>query len=349
MTQNLSTTIKGVTIGETALVTALSGLPQTFSKSDFAQGLDQAGIPATGDGDLVRRIMQYLKRQGMIAFDDATGTWSVTVLGAMRAPGKTLPLAGTSAPSVIVSDAAARSLNRQPDQIDPRMETLRLWLSVLACLTLVAALVGLNASFAWELGQERPQFQILITAGLMALDVTRPLFMMMGLYKLSKARWGAGVTALCVAFSLSPVSVLSTTSILAAAFQLGTEFNQHAVVQEESRQALQGEHARLVARADQAQAAWENECARGGCGPLARQLEADFRAIVGEAQTVLDQILELNEAAQNQSELLARLVSTFEELGIFGQERLMWLPLFLAISLEIGALFAPALLLQRRS
>lgn len=349
MTQNLSTTIKGVTIGETALVTAQSGLPQAFSKSDFAQVLDQAGIPAAGDGDLVRRIMQYLKRQGMIAFDEDKGNWSVTVLGAMRAPGKTMPLVETSAPSVIGAEAMARSISRQPDQIDPRMEALRLWLSVLACLTLVATLVGLNASFAWELGQERPQFQILITAGLMALDLMRPGFVMIGLYLLSKARWGVGVAALSVAFLLSPVSVLSTTSILSAAFQLGTEFNQHAVVQEESRQALQAEHARLVTRANQAQAAWEDECARGGCGRLARQHEAEFRAIVTEAQTVLDQILDLNTEAQTQSELLARLVTTFEVLGVFGQDRLMWLPLFLAISLEIGALFGPALLLQRRT
>lgn len=348
MTQNLSTTIKGVNIGEAALVAALSSLPQAFSKTDFAQVLDQAGVPALGDGDLVRRTMQYLKRQGMISYDDDTGHWSVTVLGAMRAPDKTLPLTGATAPSVPATTNFATTSSAQPDLIDPKVETLRLRLSVLACLTLVGALVGLNASFAWELGQERPQFQILITAGLMALDLMRPGFVMIGLYLFSHARWGIGLAALCVAFLLSPVSVLSTTSILSAAFQLGSEFNQNAAVQEESRLALQAEHARLVARADQAQAAWEEECARGGCGPLARQHEAEFRAIVVEAQSVLDQILELNEAAQNQSELLARLVTTFEDLGLFGQDRLMWLPLFLAISLEIGALFGPALLLQRR-
>lgn len=349
MTQKLSTTIKGVTIDEAVLVTALSSMPQAFSKTDFAQVLDQAGVPALGDGDLVRRTMQYLKRQGLIRYDDDAGHWSLTVIGAMRAPDKTLPLIGTTAPAVPATTNFATTSSIQLDFIDPKVETLRLRFSVLACLTLVGALVGLNASFAWELGQERPQFQILITAGLMALDLMRPGFVMIGLYLFSQARWGIGLVALCVAFLLSPVSVLSTTSILSATFQLGSEFNQNTTVQEASRQALQAEHARLVARADQAQAAWEEECARGGCGPLARQHEAEFRAIVVEAQTVLDQILDLNAKVQNQSELLARLVTTFEDLGLFGQDRRIWLPLFLAISLEVGALFGPALLLQRRT
>lgn len=348
MTQSLSTTIKGITIGETALVTALSGLPQTFSKSDFAQVLDQAGIPATADGDLVRRIMQYLKRQGMISFDDASGTWSVTVLGAMRAPRKTLPLSSTTSGQGLVLTKHTATASG-PDPIDPRMERLRLLVSGLACLVLIGALVGLNASFAWEVGRERLQFQLLITAGVMALDLMRPGFVLIGLYLFSKARWLLGTASLSIALVLSPLSVLSTSSIVSTAFLLGDEFNRDAVVQEETRQALQGEHDRLLTRADEARAAWEAECARGGCGPIASQLELEYRAIVDEAQAVLDQILALNEAVQTQSELISRLVTTFEQLGLFGSGRQIWLPLFLAISLEIGALFGPALLLQRRS
>lgn len=148
MTQNLSTTIKGVTIGEATLVTTLFSLPQAFSKADFAQVLDQAGIPALSDGDLVRRTMQYLKRQGMISYDDDTGQWSVTVLGAMRTPDKTLPMTGTTAPSVSATANFATTSSAHLDRIDPKLETLRLRLCVLACLTLVGALVGLNASFA---------------------------------------------------------------------------------------------------------------------------------------------------------------------------------------------------------
>jgi hypothetical protein len=38
----------------------------------------------------------------------------------------------------------------------------------------------------------------------------------------------------------------------------------------------------------------------------------------------------------------------FSYSSLFGNGRQIWLPLFLAISLELGALFGPALLLRRR-
>jgi hypothetical protein len=56
----------------------------------------------------------------------------------------------------------------------------------------------------------------------------------------------------------------------------------------------------------------------------------------------------LTEAENGNSERLARMVTTFESLGLFGAGRQILLPLFLAISLELGALFGPALLLRRR-
>jgi len=42
------------------------------------------------------------------------------------------------------------------------------------------------------------------------------------------------------------------------------------------------------------------------------------------------------------------MVTTFEGLGLFGAGRQILLPLLLAITLEIAALFGPALLLRRR-
>jgi len=120
-------------------------------------------------------------------------------------------------------------------------------------------------------------------------------------------------------------------------------------VNEETRQTLRAEHARLLARAAQDEAAWRQECARGGCGPIAHDLEAEFQRTLAEAQAVLDRILVLSDATQGNSELLARLVTTFEGLGLFSTGRQILLPLLLAISLELGALFGPALLLRRRT
>lgn len=342
MTQDMTTTIKGVTVSDALLVTALGSLPLSFSKGDFAQALNQEGLPEASDGDLVRRLMQSLKRQGIMAFADDAGTWSLTPLGLMRLPSRTLPLTAIDPP-------LADSAGTNPDSISPVAETLRQLFSALACIVLVGALIGLNASFAWELGIERLQFQLLITAGLMAVDMMRPGFVLMGFYYLRTGYRGTGVVALTVALILSPLSVMSTSSILSASLLLGSELNHDAQVIEETRQALRAEHARLLARAAQDEAAWRQECARGGCGRIARELETAFQQTVAEAQAVLDQIVALSDDVQGTSELLSRLVTTFEGLGLFGSGRELLLPLFLAISLELGALFGPALLMRRRA
>lgn len=343
MTPSINTTIKGVSLPETLIVTALDGLPASFSKSDFALALDQAGLPEAADGDLVRRLMQSLKRRGMIAFAEDKGSWSLTSLGVMRLPARTLPLTPVGSPALPMADTNAT------EPVHTGAETLRLIFSAVACLMLIGALVGLNASFAWELGREARQFQLLIMGGLMAMDMMRPGFVLMGLYLLGRRRWLSGVVALVIALSLSPVSILSTSSILSASIQLGDELNQDAAVNEETRQTLRAEHARLLARAAQDEAAWRQECARGGCGPIAHDLEAEFQRTLAEAQAVLDRILVLSDATQGNSELLARLVTTFEGLGLFSTGRQILLPLLLAISLELGALFGPALLLRRRT
>lgn len=343
MTQDMTTTIKGVTVSDALLVTALGALLPSFSKGDFGQALDQAGLPEASDGDLVRRLMQSLKRQGIMAFADDTGTWSLTPLGLMRLPSRTLPLTAIAPPLLSVQQPGTRQV------VNPRAETARLFFSTMACVTLIGALIGLNASFAWELGREAMQFRVLIMAGLMAIDMMRPGFVLMGFYLLAQGQKLSGTVAITIALTLSPVSVLSTTSILSASLLLGSEFNHDAQVIEETRQSLRAEHARLLERAARDEAAWRQECARGGCGRIARELETAFQQTVAEAQAVLDQIVALSDDAQGTSELLSRLVTTFEGLGLFGSGRQLLLPLFLAISLELGALFGPALLLRRRT
>jgi hypothetical protein len=341
---SLSITIKGVNLPEAVLLSAFDAVPGNFSKSDFAQALQQAGAAAASDSDLVRRLMQHLKRQGLIQFADGTGLWSLTTLGAMRLPARTLPL---SAPALPVPNLPVSG--NDPDAVSPTAERVRLAFSGLACVGLIGALIGLNASFAWELGREARQFQVLIMVGLMAIDMMRPGFVLIGFYLLGRGQRLLGAVAVAIAFVLSPVSVLSTTAILSSSLLLGAEMNQDASVREDTRQTLRAEHARLLDRAAQDEAAWREECARGGCGPMARDLEAEFQQTMQAAQSVLDRILALSDDAQGTSELLARLVTTFEGLGLFGDGRQILLPLFLAISLELGALFGPALLLRRRT
>ncbi|WP_306046572.1 hypothetical protein [Nioella sp. MMSF_3534] len=340
MSQSLSTIIKGVTLNEALFIAALEKLPTSgFSKTEFAQALLDAGLNEANDGDLVRGAMQFLKRQGIIEYDAPSGAWSLSTLGQMRLPHRTLPLLSTDPAPVAVL---------KPSRTDWWAELGRLSFSAIACLILLTALVGLNASFAWELGREAAQFQILFTMGVTALDMMRPGFVLMGFWLSGTGHRALGGFALAIALVLSPVSVLSTTSILSASFLLGAEFNTDAETRAATREALRVQHENLLQRAAQNEAAWRQECARGGCGPIAQELEAEFQRTVSEAQEVLNQIVALTEAEHGNSELLARMVTTFEELGLFGNGRQIWLPLFLAISLELGALFGPALLLRRK-
>ncbi len=342
MSQTLSTQIKGIDLDSTLLINALDKVPpQAFSKAEFAQALSDAGLPQAHDTDLVRRVMQYLKRQGMITYETSTGSWALTSLGHMRLPHKTLPLLSTTSITVAPYLPTKR--------VEQLAEQGRIVLGAIACAILLTALIGLNASFAWELGREAAQFQILFTMGMMALDLMRPGFVMVGFHLNGQGRLVLGSTALAVALVLSPVSVLSTTSILSASFLLGAEINSDAETRAQTREALRDQHHNLLQRAAQDEAAWRQECARGGCGRIAKELETAFQITVAEAQTALDQIVSLTQADEGNSELLARLVTTFEGLGLFGAGRQILLPLFLAISLELGALFGPALLLRRRA
>lgn len=344
MTQGLNPTLKGVTISDSVIQTALANMPNTgFDKAQFADALADAGLTEARDGDLMRRLMQYLKRQGVIEFDTDASHWALTSLGQMRVPHQTLPLLPASLQAVPMLPSLGPSI------VDHIAGLVRISLSHLACFGIIAALITLNASFAWELGGERGIFQIALVAALIALDLMRPFLIASGLWFWDHGKILHAVLAVIITLTLSPVSVLSTTSILSASLLLGAELNTNAATIEETRVALQAEHSRLLDRALREEKDWQLECARGGCGPLAAKMEAQFQATITDAKDILNRILALSEASQGNSKLLARMVTTFEGLGLFGGNRQILLPLLLALSLELGALFGPALLLHRRN
>jgi len=150
-------------------------------------------------------------------------------------------------------------------------------------------------------------------------------------------------TGFMVVLALSPISVLSSS------FLLGVEMNSDDAVQATTLESPRAEHARRLAEVERVQAAWRAECARGGCGQIAADLEQEFTDVSAEAQAILDRIVALTADSQGSSELLVRIVTTFGSLGLLGAERQMLLPFFLVLSLELAALFGPALLLQRRT
>ncbi len=290
--------------------------------------------------------MQHLKQAGLIDFDGTAQSWHLTSFGQLRLPQKTIPLLPVHGAPNLLSALPTTVKNTVFDRL---MAAGQFALSALACGGLIIALITLNASFAWELGREADQFRLAFVVGLMALDLMRPILIATGFSLAAKGRYIMSATGFVVALALSPVSVLSSTAILSSSFLLGAEMNSDDAVQAATLGSLRAEHSRRLAEVERVQAAWQIECDRGGCGQIAEQLEREFANASAEAQAILDRIVALTANTQGSSELLARMVTTFQSLGLLGAERQMLLPLFLALSLELAALFGPALLLQRRT
>jgi len=347
MSANKIAQIKGVTVSETLMIKALEVLPLSgFSKPDFGDALVDQGVAAGQDGDFVRRVMQHLKQAGLIDFDGTAQSWHLTAFGRLRLPQKTIPLLPVN---TSLGMPLAMPVTDTDTPLDRWLDAAQFALSALACGALITALITLNASFAWELGREADQFRYAFVVGLMALDLMRPMLVAAGFVLAAQARYFMSATSFAVALTLSPVSVLSSTAILSSSFLLGAEMNSDDVAQSSTLETLRLEHSRQLAEVERVQTAWRDECSRGGCGQIAEQLEQEFANASAEAQTILDRIVALTTDTQGSSELLARMVTTFESLGLLGAERQMLLPLFLALSLELAALFGPALLLQRRT
>ncbi|MEL7099412.1 MAG: hypothetical protein AAGM84_11340 [Pseudomonadota bacterium] len=339
---DFSQTVMGMVLSHSDVNAALSAMSPTFAKSDFADALCVV-LQTQVSPEMAHRVLQSIKRKGVIAFDKDAQLWRMTAkppaqrFAPLAEPLKTLPLLTPH----VAQPVQYHALDKFQNAATGMMQTL-------TCIGLIAALITLNASFAWELGREADQFRAAFVVGLMALDLMRPFLVAAGFALLARRRFAKALMGFAVAFLLSPVSVLSSTAILSSSFLLGAEMNADERVQTATLETLRGEHTRRLAEAERLNDAWRTECDRGGCGPLAAEIEVAFLNAQAEAQAVLERIEDLTDATQGASDLLARMVVTFERLGVFGQGREILLPLFLAISLELGALFGPALLLGRR-
>lgn len=323
--------VKGQSIDENLMIAALKQVPAAgFSKTDFKSALVKQGVSTARDA--TRQIMQHLKLSGLIRYDANLKAWQLTPLGHMNCPGKTLPLIQTqSLPQMVPSDTVGLY-----------------YLKRLACALMIIALITLNGLFAWALGSEDDVFRFAFLCALLALDLMRPLFVSQGLVYFASSRRWIGALTLCIGLILSPVSILSSTSVISSSMQLGAEISDTTEMRAETLSLLQQDYAHLRKAVDAAKQDWEQECARGYCGPIAEGLEERYRDLQGQAGQMKTDIQTLTSEASAKSPLLARLVTSFEDLGLFGSDNRIFLPLLLALCLEIAALFGPALLLGRK-
>lgn len=344
--QNLGLTIKGVAIPGSAIQTALLAMPAPgFSRSEAQGILQKAELPMAVTGDVTRRILQHLKRKGVITYDGKTGAWLKTDLEFEPA---STPIPSPEMPPEI-STQITRPLEKRPQKSRTPLSATEFVTSHVmkfACVAVVMALVMINAGFAWELA-ETQAFRASLVAGLMGCDLMRPLLVARGLIDIEARRPMRGALAICLALSLAPLSILSTTSIVSATLFAGVEENDQTSIRGATLDTLRLEYQRLETTANAQRDAWEAECARGGCGPRAAAFEAAYAKADAAARELLAQIVTATETADERSSFIARLVRSFEELGIFGEAGRMLIPLLLALTLELAALFGPGLLLTR--
>ena len=113
------------------------------------------------------------------------------------------------------------------------------------------------------------------------------------------------------------------------------EENQQAVTQHRQRGLLEQRFNELKAKT---QHLWDEhlaECDRGGCGPLAAEIEANAKASEEEATQIFGTLTQ-DYQTRTSSSFIARTVQAFEALGLFGPAQLILLPLAYRLNLGIS-------------
>lgn len=342
--------VKSHDIPETQLAQALNDVAAApFTVRDLQTALEQNGVPASLSYETARRLLQREKKSGALTHDPGAGLWSAPPLSppppAPPVPPvqvtTTQPLPSTQNPQNLPT------LSNRPGFFHRFQDFLLGLIAHVACLAAVLALVAINASFAREMA-ETDQFRYALIAGLMASDLMRPMLVARGFWEFQRQAFWRGGFAIMIAVFLSPVSILSSTSVISATLYLGVEEIAQDQSREIARDTLKSEYDRLKLLADHAWQEWQDECDRGYCGPLAAALEMKARTADDTLRLQLAKMLELTETGEETSAFIARTVKAFEDMGLYGDGRRMTVPLLLALTLELAALFGPGLLLARR-
>ena len=345
--------VAGINVPEALLVDALAKLKdQTFVLRDFQQALEAKGLDSAISYEAAKRQLQRLKRRGQAHFDPDKGLWRL----AMGTDDKTKQLKTLSAPS-----APRTSQNPQHSQnaatlshshLENSGTPKGLWFRILGfpvCLAAIGALAAINATFVWNFTQNEPLKWALL-AGFMASDLLRPLLIAASFAHLRFVGVWRGVfrfsLGLLVALALSPLSLFSSVSVLSTSFQAGEEQLTLAEDTGQQRDRLDHQYAQQLAQVERLSDLHAQECSRGGCGSIANSIFEKLTNAMADADETLEKITALPAPSSQSSSLTARTVRSLEAAGMGAEQQRFLIPLFMALTLELAALFGPALLLM---
>ena len=331
--KNLSLTIKGVCVGDTWLRMILADIPETFTRDDLLSRMAAQPWPDLVLKEAIRPILQHLKRQGVISYCRNRKCWQKTLI-TEEAPNSTLPIE--------LDSSFSSSRPNVPDNEVSGKHWLVLSAAWFVSACLVGALMIINAGFAWNLAGASI-FRLAFTIGFMGLDGLRPLLMALALGSACMSR-PVRALALIIALGLAPASVISSTSVISSALILGTEAQTEQAGIQRQLASLHAQLERLESRVSQVWNDYRDECDRGGCGEVANGLKADALDMEAQIKAVRDQLGRL-ETNREGSTFASRTIETLQFFGLHGKDLKWLMPVFLALTLEIAALFGPALLL----
>lgn len=296
-----------------------------FKLRDFQDFLVKQGLNDAVAYEAAKRHLQQLRRNANASFDKVSDSWKL-----------------------IEKQSISIVPNKQVQLRKLRTKRLASSLLVLlACGTSIGALILINATFAWEFAQTQ-FFKVALVAAMMACDLLRPLLVARGIYDMGQGLFRKGLAAIMIALLLAPLSVLSSTTVLSATMLSGAQNNDRAEHQDKARDLLQRRYEQLSKEITQVWRAHEDECNRGGCGPKAKSIAEQAKAAEQEANNILNELLDMSRRDKPSETFVSRTVQSFEALGLFSKDQLIFLPLAIALTLEIAALFGPALLLAPR-
>ena len=206
--------------------------------------------------------------------------------------------------------------------------------------------MAINAGFAWNLTSD-PAFRLAFTIGFMGIDGLRPMLIARALGVWGDLTYFARALAVIIALGLAPASVVSSASVISSALLLGSFSLEEADMQMTQIDSLKIELTRLESRASQTWSQHVLECDRGGCGVIADELKQEAQDLEAQIRKVREQLSQL-ETNRPASTFASRTVETLQAFGLHGEDTEWFMPVFLALTLEIAALFGPALVLGCR-
>nr|WP_321524657.1 hypothetical protein [uncultured Cohaesibacter sp.] len=256
-------TFAGTPVYRHQIEAALAQLPGAFTKRAFRNALEGAGLDAAVDRNMVRGAMQKAKEKGLMHHNKQSDLWE-------QAP-KNSPIPTASPDTTDYPSTLASS-----ETLPPTKEIWRISYLQVICTMIWVALMIINARLGHEIGGSDPVTSYTIMALMIILDLCRSTAIGGALRCVRNHRWSLGSLLALYITVATPISILSTTTLLCVPLQKATD---EVDMREKQAAIIEGY---IITYNKKKRAAalyhdeWETECRRDRCGPKAAEYERQY-------------------------------------------------------------------------